>query len=127
MKIICSIHLVFVTLSAFSQNNGDAIVGKWMKTPRETLLIEVFKSEEVYKGKIDWSNDEAKKPEGYVILQDMKYNHESKVWEGGKIHDPASGKTYKAIARIKADGLLEVQGYMGMKFLNSKRYFKRVD
>ena len=126
MKQTFSLLLLCCSLAAFSQDKADAIVGKWMKTPKETLIIEVFKSEDSYKGKIDWSNDETKKPAGYIILQEMKYNVDSNVWEGGKIHDPTSGKTYSALARIKSDGTLEVHGYMGMKFLGTKRSFKRV-
>lgn len=126
MKQTFSLLLLFCSLGAFSQDKADAIVGKWMKTPKETLVIEVFKSADSYKGKIDWSNDETKKPAGYIILQEMKYNESSNAWEGGKIHDPTSGKTYSALARIKADGTLEVHGYMGMKFLGTKRSFKRV-
>ncbi len=126
MKQTFFIFLFFSSFSVFSQNKADAIVGKWQKTPKETLIIEVFKSEDSYKGKIDWSNNLEKKPAGYVILQEMKYNKGTDVWEGGKIHDPTSGKTYSAIARIKADGTLEVHGYMGMKFLGTKRCFKRV-
>ena len=48
------------------------------------------------------------------------------MWKSGKIHDPNSGSTYDAEAKIKSDGTLEVLGYMGMKFLGSKRTFKRV-
>ncbi len=127
MKQALSIFLIlFCSLQVFSQEKADAIVGKWMKLPKEDLIIEVFKSDDVYKGKIDWSNNEEKKPEGFLILQQLAYNENTHVWERGKIHDPSSGKTYNAIARIKPDGTLEVQGYMGMKFLGAKRLFKRV-
>ncbi len=126
MKHTLSLFLLVLSLNAFSQEKADAIVGKWLKIPKEDLIIEVFKADEIYKGKIDWSANTEKKPAGFVILQQMKYNEGAHVWEHGKITDPSSGKSYSAIARIKADGTLEVQGYMGMKFLGSKRYFKRV-
>lgn len=127
MKQTLAILLIlFSSLHVFSQEKADAIVGKWLKLPKEDLIIEVFKSEDVYKGKIDWSNNEEKKPEGFLILQQLAYNEDTHIWEHGKIHDPFSGKTYSAIARIKPDGMLEVQGYMGMKFLGMKRLFKRV-
>ena len=127
MKQTFSLLLIFFSLGAFCQNKADAIVGKWMKTPKETLSIEVFKSGDIYRGKIDWSNDAAKKPLGYLILDKMRYNKDKEVWEGGKIHDPSSGKSYSALVSIKDDGVLEVHGYIGMKFLGSKRYFKRVE
>ena len=76
-----------------------------------------------YKGKISWSKD-TKKPLGFIMLDYLKYNPKSKKWEGGKIHDPNSSRSYNATATMKPDGILEVSG--AFLFFESKRTFKRV-
>ncbi len=119
---------VFASLKCYSQNNPDAIIGKWRKIPKEDLIIEVYKVKDEYKGKISWTKDNDKrKPVGFIILEKLKYNSKSKKWESGKIHDPNSGSTYTAEAKIKSDGTLEVHGYMGLKFLGTKKNFKKVN
>ena len=128
MKQIIILLTILISLKCYAQNNADAIVGKWLKIPKEDLIIEVYKTGNEYKGKITWTkNNDPKKPVGYVILENLKYNANKKMWKGGKIHDPNSGSTYDAEAKIKSDGTLEVLGYMGMKFLGSKKYFKKVN
>ncbi len=127
MKQIIVLIAVVISLTAHSQNNPDAIIGKWLKIPKEDLIIEVFKTGTEYRGKITWTKDAEKKNNvGFLILQNLKYNSRSKRWKGGKINDPNSGRTYDAEARIKSDSTLEVHAYKGMKFLGTKKYFKRV-
>ena len=114
-------------MSAFSQNRADAIMGKWLKTPKEDLVIQVFKHGTEYKGKIIRDNkDHKQKVVGFLILENLQYHPEKNEWNSGKIHDPNTGKTYNANAKINSDGSLEVLCYMGMKFLGTKKYFKRV-
>ena len=127
MKQIIILLTIIFSLKCYSQNNPDAIIGKWLKTPNEDLIIEVFKTANEYKGKIAWAKDnDKKKPVGFVIVEKLKYNSKKKRWEKGKIHNPNSGNTYNATAKIKEGGTLEVFGYMGMKFLGKKKYFKKV-
>jgi len=55
------IFLLFLVISAckgYAQDPGS-IIGKWLKTPKEDLIIEVYKSEDEYKGKISWIKDTA--------------------------------------------------------------------
>ena len=126
MKPILILLTLLFTIQCYSQNNPDAIIGKWLKTPKEDLIIQVYKTGNEYKGKITWAkNNDKKKPVGFIILENLKYNASKKMWKGGKIHDPNSRSTYDAEAKIKSDGTLEVLGYMGMKFLGSKKYFKK--
>jgi uncharacterized protein (DUF2147 family) len=117
--------LMLFSISAHSQMAEDKILGKWMKTPGDDLVIEVYKINNEYQGKITWANNDASKPIGFIILEQLKYSDKSKSWVNGKIHSP-SGSTYSATARLKEDGSLEVHGYKGMKLLGKKRYFKRV-
>ena len=123
MKQILITLTILLSLESFSQNNADAIIGKWLKTNKEDLIIEVYKVKNEYKGKISWSKDN-KKPVGFIMLENSRYNQKSKKWEGGKINDPNSSRSYNATATIKSDGTLEVSG--AFLFFGSKRTFKRV-
>ena len=124
------ILLLLISLLAYecyAQTNPDLIIGKWLKTPKEDLIIEVYKSKNEYMGKITWAKDNGSgKLIGFQILEGLKYNGTSKMWSNGKIRNPKSGSTYSATAKIRTDGTLEVLAYKGMKFLGRKKYFKRV-
>ena len=122
MKQIIILFAILVSFKCYSQN-ADAIIGKWLKTNKEDLIIDVYMEKGEYKGKISWSKDN-KKPVGFVMLEHLKYNPKSKKWEGGKIHDPNSSRSYNATATMKPDGTLEVSG--AVLFFRSKRAFRRV-
>src|SRR5688572_1571102 len=127
MKQLIILLTILFSLKCYYQNNPDAIIGKWLKIPKEDLIIEVYKAGNEYKGKITWAKGKDKeKAVGSVILEKLKYNSKYKRWEKGKIHNPNSGSTYSAIAKIKADRTLEVHAYKGMKFIGKKKYFKKV-
>ncbi len=123
---------VFLLLFAFSILKGHAqdagtITGKWLKTPKEDLIIEVYKYEDEYRGKIAWTkNIDTVKLIGFQLIEGLKYDARRKAWSHGKVHNPKSGGTYNATAKIRADGTLEVLAYKGMKFIGKKKYFKRV-
>lgn len=118
---------ILISLLSHAQTNPDAIVGKWLKTPKEDLIIKVYKAGNEYQGKVLKEKDVTKKVAvGFLILENLQYNKDKQLWEDGKIHDPISGKTYDAEASINATGTLEVKCYMGMKFLGTKKYFRKV-
>jgi uncharacterized protein (DUF2147 family) len=121
MKLIFILPVLF-SLKTYSQN-ADAIIGKWLKANKEDLIIEVFKTGQEYKGKINWSKDN-KKPAGFLMLENLKYNQKSKEWEGGTIHDPNSGRSYDATAVMNRDGTLQVRGKVML--FSIKRIFRRV-
>jgi len=127
MKQLFLLFTIFSSLKTFSQKESDAIIGKWMNIPRQNTIIEVYKSNNEYQGKIVWSrNDDKRKPIGYIILEKLQYSPKEKIWENGRIHDPNSGSTYSATAKIKSDGTLEMNAYLGFKFLGTKKNFKKV-
>jgi uncharacterized protein (DUF2147 family) len=126
MKPMLILFIILFSLPCYCQTT-DEIVGKWLRTPKEDLIIQVYRAGNEYKGKIAWTKDkDSKKPLGFIILEELEYNPKKKSWRGGKIHDPNTGNTYDAEAKIKSDGTLEVLGYLGMRFLGKKKYFKRV-
>ena len=119
--------VLFIPSYCYAQTNADAIIGKWLKLPKENLIIEVYKVKDEYRGKINWTKEvDAKKPVGYVILQKLMYSKKAGKWINGKITDPNNGKTYTAEARITPQGELEVNGYIGFSFFGIKRNFKRL-
>ena len=128
MKQVIVLLTILFSLKGHAQNNADAIIGKWLKIPKEDLIVEVFKSGNEYNGRIKWAKDTTnKKSQDFIILEKLQYNARNKTWENGKIHDPKSGKTYDAETRIKADGTLEVHAYKAFKFLGTKKYFERTE
>jgi len=127
MKQVMLIILIAISFNSLAQDDPDAILGKWLKTPKNDLIIQVFKEDGEYKGIINWAKDNnPKMPINYIVLEDLTYNSSKKLWTGGKIHDPNSGKTYDAEVKIATDGSLEVLGYLGFKFLGTTKYFNRI-
>jgi uncharacterized protein (DUF2147 family) len=127
MRKLFLLFIILSSLKSFSQKEADAIVGKWINVPKQNTMIEVYKFNNEYRGKIVWTKTpDEKKPIGYMILQKLEYNPIRKFWENGVIKEPNSGITYDATAKIKPDGLLEVHGYMGFKFLGKRKNFRRV-
>ena len=127
MKKIFLLLTIFLSLKSFSQKEADAIIGKWINVPRQTTMIEVYKINNEYRGKIIWAKDgDKRKPIGFIILEKLEYDSKRRIWENGKITDPNSGNTYSAIAKIKDDGILEVNGYIGFTFFGKKKNFKKV-
>lgn len=47
------------------------------------------------------------------------------AWQGGWIYDPASGKTYKSVMHLKADGTLHVRGYVGIPLFGRSEIWTR--
>ena len=116
----------FFCYQGLAQEDGDQIVGKWLKLPKKDMIIEVFKSNEAYHGKISWIKPGDDKPVGFVIIENLKYNTESNTWEDGKIVDPNSSRSYSAEVKVNEEGDLIVKGYKGAKFISSSRTFERV-
>jgi len=126
MKNIACIVFLLSGLYGTAQTTSNSIVGKWLKTPKEDLVIEVSQSGDEYIGKIAWSRDSSV-AKGYQILEGLSFNEEKSQWSGGTIHNPSTDASYKANAKILPDGQLEVLAYKGMKFIGKKKYFKRVE
>ena len=128
-KIILSMIFMLLPLAAaFAQD----VVGKW-KLEDGTAIVEVYKSGDVYNGKIVWlanpteedgtpavdSNNPDKSLRkrqliGLNMLSDLKKNAEE--YSGGKIYDPGNGKTYNCSMKVEGD-VLKVRGSLDKKGL----------
>lgn len=47
------------------------------------------------------------------------------AWKGGWIYDPASGKTYRSVMHMGADGALHVRGYVGIPLFGRSETWTR--
>lgn len=113
--------------AATCQPGADRILGEWLKTPKEDLVIQVYKTDNGYDGRIQWtSGQDSATAKGFRIVEGLNYEERKKTWSDGKIIHPKTGSRYSARARIREDGVLELLAYKGLRFIGKKKYFKRV-
>jgi uncharacterized protein (DUF2147 family) len=129
-KLLALTMFALLSLTTQAQN----ILGKW-KTEAGNANVEIYQQGGKVNGKIIWlekgpdtkdsHNPDAKLRErklmGVNILSDLTKKGDK--WEGGKIYDPKSGKTYKC--SIWMDGnKLKVRGHLGI--FHDTQTWKRV-
>ena len=138
-----SLFFLFILLTAFKPAaSGDEIIGVWL-TDEKNGKIEIYKENNRYFGKLIWGSDmydengksklDAKNPdkelkkrplEGLVLLKNFEYNGD-KEWEGGKIYDPQSGKTYSCVMKLEGEEL-KVTGYIGFSWIGRTVRWTRI-
>ena len=128
-KIFTSMILMLAPLAAaFAQD----VVGKW-KLEDGTAIVEVYKSGDVYNGKIVWLekpteadgtpavdnlNPDASLRKRQLIGLNMLsgLKKDGGEYTGGKIYDPGNGKTYNCSMKVEGD-VLKVRGSLDKKGL----------
>ena len=141
-KFVQVTFLMLFVCRALGQTKADDIIGTWLTGGKEPAKIQVYKSVNKYYGKIVWlkypeenglpridanNPDKSKRSQhilGLVILQDFRFDDEK--WEGGKIYDPESGKTYSCIISLKDMSTLKVRGYVGISLLGRTEIWTRI-
>ena len=122
------ILMLMPLVAAFAQD----VVGKW-KLEDGTAIVEVYKSGDVYNGKIVWLKNPTEadgtpavddlNPDpqlrkrqvlGLNMLSGLKQN--GGEYTGGKIYDPGNGKTYNCSMKVEGD-VLKVRGSLDKKGL----------
>lgn len=141
-KTILLLTMILATGSLFAQSQADKILGTWLNEEKDGK-IEIYKTGEKYFGKIVWGKElyepdgktsrtdrknpdpklRSRKLEGLVILTNFRYDDDE--WEGGKIYDPKSGKTYSCVMRFKGS-ILVIKGYVGVTWLGRTTVWTRV-
>ena len=125
---ISMIFMLMPLVAAFAQD----VVGKW-KLEDGTAIVEVYKSGDVYNGKIVWLKNPTEadgtpavddiNPDpqlrkrqvlGLNMLSGLKQN--GGEYTGGKIYDPGNGKTYNCSMKVEGD-VLKVRGSLDKKGL----------
>lgn len=128
-KIILTVIGVMLTASAaFAQD----VIGKW-KLENGSAIVEVYKSGDAFNGKIVWlqkpteadgtPSKDKNNPDpalrqrqliGLNMLSGLK--KDGNEYTGGKIYDPANGKTYNCSMKVEGD-ILKVRGSLDKKGL----------
>ena len=131
-KFIIGIAMMLIPfVSAFAQD----VVGKW-KLENGTAIVEIYKSGNVYNGKIVWlknpteadgrpaMDDKNPKKElrtrkiiGLNMLNNLKSDGKGE-YSGGTIYDPNNGETYYCSLEVKGNtlkvrGSLDKSGWIG--------------
>ena len=123
--------IICMMIPAFSAMAQD-VIGQW-KLEDGTAIVEVYKSGDVYNGKIVWlqnpteadgspavdSNNpdkalRSRKLIGLNMLSDLK--KDGAEYNNGKIYDPGNGKTYNCSMEINGD-ILKVRGSLDSRGL----------
>ncbi|MBC8051611.1 MAG: DUF2147 domain-containing protein [Sphingobacteriaceae bacterium] len=141
------VSLFVFTAKGYSVTQSDAIIGNWMSV-RGNVKVRVYREGEEYKAKVLWfkDTDDKTKPMntrtdennpdpklrqrkliGLQVLSELKYNPKSKRWEGGKIYDAKTGKTWSSVAYFGKSGLLNVKGFWQFEFIGKTMVFNRSD
>lgn len=118
-KILLSMAIAIISLTASAQG----VFGKWI-TKDGDANIEIYEADGKVNGKVIWlqqgpdtkdiHNPDAKLRErklmGVNLLSGLVKNGDK--YEGGKVYDPKSGKSYKCAIWIDGNDL-KVRGYLG--------------
>ncbi|ACU63795.1 DUF2147 domain-containing protein [Chitinophaga pinensis] len=133
--------MIIATGSLLAQSNtADKILGTWLNEEKDGK-IEIYKSGNKYFGKLVWGKNmyepdgssrtdiknpdtklRSRKLQDLVILTNFSYDDDE--WEGGKIYDPKSGKTYSCVMKFKGASL-QIRGYIGISMLGRTTIWTR--
>lgn len=149
LKASAWIVVLLFSVSGVMAQKADRIVGLYSlvsDVTKEASKVKIYKAGQKYEAQIVWlahPNDESGKPKldrknpdeklrsrtiiGTVIMKGIAYDSEEDCWDGGKIYDPATGKTYKVTCRFENDKTLVVRGYIGIPTLGRSLKWTKVE
>ena len=126
-RLLAALAVLLLAMPAFAQSSP---VGTWRTIDEETnqpkSIVRVFERGGTLHGEIVRLLPEGRlcvdcagryngqNLRGTEILSGFRRDGTSSTWEGGRITDPKSGRTYRAKMQIQSDGRLKVWGYVGM-------------
>ncbi len=133
-----------INLSANTTPPEEQICGKW-ESSEKNLIVQVYKTENKFNGKLIWYTDTGGKPMDYwtdrrnpnpalrsrkilgmSVLQDMVYKPATNSWEDGTIYESKYGRQWNASIYIDKNGALKVKGYWHIKLIGRTMTFTRV-
>jgi len=134
--ILLTFIFVFISIYTYAFS-PDAILGKWL-TADGDAVIELYKCDGKYCGKIIWAKNPTKKdihnPDpslrnrtlvGTTILKEFIFNGDNK-WTGGRIYNPDNGKSYKCKLSMDSKDKLKVRGYILYSLFGKTTVWRRV-
>jgi uncharacterized protein (DUF2147 family) len=129
--------LAVARLGLAADDMASRLPGNWLTEPKTGIIQITQRPDGKFEGRIVGGTTptrlDAKNPDparrtlllkGQLILHDMGYDG-SGAWSGGTIYDPDSGRTYKALLTLNADGTLKVRGYIGFSLLGRNEIWTR--
>ncbi len=147
MKIVVTMFVLLTNvLFLTAQVKCDAIIGKWVAYPKENMVIEIFKIDGEFNGRLIWfkisadssktmaAKTDDKNPDPELrnrkllmceVMQGMRFNSATAKWEGGTIYDAKAGKIWKSSAKMRKDGTLEVRGFWHYEFIGQSLIFRK--
>lgn len=133
--------LLILSLISLGIQANDDILGYWLSESGRAV-IEITKDSGEYNGTLKWllvehtgehnpaldneNPDESlrkRKLNGLKMLSGFKYDDGE--YEGGKIYDPKSGKTYNAYMELENKDKLKLRGYVGISLFGRTSYWSR--
>jgi uncharacterized protein (DUF2147 family) len=145
MKYLIGICFLFLTVKTNAQAKEDAILGKWESTDKN-LIVDVYKQANTFKARVVWFYDEddtitpinkrldIKNPNkalrsrpivGEDILSGLQYNPKQNRWNGGRIYDATSGRTWDATVWLTGPKSLSVRGFYIFRWIGKTLNFTR--
>lgn len=137
-----TLGLFMVAGAAVAQTAGNGVLGWWLdQTGKGGILISQCGNSIC--GKVEWLRtplDAQGKPPldtknenvalrsrqicGLQVLGNFVPDG-SGGWKNGWIYDPKTGKIYSSVVTLKADGTLDVRGYVGAPFFGQSEIWTR--
>jgi uncharacterized protein (DUF2147 family) len=137
-----SMSILFLSMNSIALIAQNSVVGLWQAIDdidnKPTSHIKIEKINNQLRGTIVklmnvnedvtcqmCSGDKKNQPiKGMEILWDLSEDKDQ--WNGGRIIDPKSGKTYKCLLYLDGEDTLKVRGYVGISALGRTQTWKRV-
>jgi len=141
-SVLSMMMLVGKPIHAYAQK--DKIEGEWYNEEKTSKIL-IYKAVDGYFwGKIVWLKEPIRygKPRVDEFNPDDKLKNrplinlpvlirftktDDKTYDGGKIYDAKSGKTYKSTITYRSDKELGIRGYIGISLIGRTTTFTRAD
>ena len=141
MKNTITILALLVSMAFYAQ--GNSVIGKWKTIDDETgkpkSIVEIYENSGKIYGKVvdildpnkkknlctNCPGDDKNKPVmGLIIIKGLKKDGDE--YNGGKILDPVTGKTYKCFLALDGSDKINVRGYIGLSLFGRTQTWHRV-
>jgi uncharacterized protein (DUF2147 family) len=140
-RIAFMLMILLISTGKMFAQNADKVLGVWLNAEKDAK-VEIYKTGDKYYGKIVWGKN-IYEPDGKTARTDLKnpdpklrsrslvnlvilnnFKFDDGEWNGGKIYDPKSGKTYSCIMKFNGSSL-EIKGYVGITLLGRTTVWTR--